>query len=508
VFMRWVADALYLLAGLLYLPALAYQIIVLKKNRRGWSERLGLRVRARDSRPRLWIHAVSLGEVNCTPKFVAALRDELPEWDVVVSSTTDTGYARAVSLYGREHVFRFPLDLSWIMGRVFDRVRPSILVLVELEVWFNLVRLARRRGVPVVVVNGRLTERSARRFQRLGSPVRRMFADLAWVGAQDDAIAERFCRLGAAASRIEVTSSLKWDTAEIVDQVEGAVSLADALGLERSGPLWVAGSTGPDEEEMVLGAHAQLVREWSGMAQNVPANPLTGRARGAPGLAIVPRKPERFAEVARLIERQGFRCVRRSECPDSPSPSHELGDAVILGDTMGELRKFYSLADVVFVGRSLVPLGGSDPIEVAALGKPIVVGPYTVNFAMPVAALRAAGAVCEVQRAADLVGAVRGLLRDTEGARDMGLKAREVVRRHQGATHRTANRVAELARSAIRRPVPVSSASEPAEPRASALADPRRLKPAARPEARRAVDSVQKRPDPDNAGLETEGKAR
>ena len=162
--MRWLADLAYFLAGMLYLPVALYQMVVLGKNRRGWGERFGLVGPFARSKPRLWIHAVSLGEVNCTPRLVSALREDLPDHEFVVSTTTDTGFARAVELYGRERVFRFPLDFSPVISRVLARLAPSLIILVELEVWFNLVRLADRRGVPVAVVNGRLTERSTRRF--------------------------------------------------------------------------------------------------------------------------------------------------------------------------------------------------------------------------------------------------------------------------------------------------------------------------------------------------------
>ena len=194
--MRWLADLVYVLTGLAYLPVALYQAAVLGKNRRGWRERFGS-VPLRDpGKPRIWIHAVSLGEINATPRLVDALRKHLPDHDIVVSTTTDTGFARAVQLYGREHVFRFPLDFSLVIGRALRRIQPTLLVLVELEVWYNLTRMATARGVPIAVVNGRLTERSARRLLVLGPLGRQMFRSLAWVGAQDEAISDRFRRVG------------------------------------------------------------------------------------------------------------------------------------------------------------------------------------------------------------------------------------------------------------------------------------------------------------------------
>jgi 3-deoxy-D-manno-octulosonic-acid transferase len=446
--MRWIADAAYLLAGFLYLPVALYHALILGKNRRGWGQRLGAVPRLDSRRPRIWVHAVSLGEINATPRLVAALRRRL-NVDIVFSTTTDTGFARAVQLYGEDKVFRFPLDFSGVVSRALRRINPSMIVLVELEVWYNLTRLAAKRGIPVVVVNGRMTAHSARRFAWLGRLARPMFRELTWVGAQDDTIAGRFRAAGVPPERVEVTSSLKWDTAAVADHIDGADALARAIGIDRSRPVWVCGSTGDGEETLVLDAYRDLLassqnptRERGALeAANRPSSPSAGSH--LPVLAIVPRKPERFDEVARLVESRGFVCVRRSAHPDG-GPVPQDRNAVILGDTMGELRKFYSLADVVFVGRSLVPLGGSDPMEVAALGKPIIVGPHMENFDAPTSALTAANATQTVASPDDLAQAVRTLLSSPESTRAMGLRAREVVVRQQGATDRTADRLAEL----------------------------------------------------------------
>jgi 3-deoxy-D-manno-octulosonic-acid transferase len=417
---------LYLLLGLVYLPVAVYQALFLGKNRRGWRQRFGRIPRRDPARERIWIHAVSLGEINATPKLAAVLRERLPDCELVFSSTTDTGTARAVQLYGAANVFRFPLDFSRVVGRTLRRLAPRMIVLVELEVWPNLVAAAKRRGIPVVVVNGRLTEKSAGRLGRLGRVIRATFAHLAWVGAQDEPIADRFRKVGVRPDRLQITSSLKWDSAEISEGIAGAVELAQALGIDPNDRLWVCGSTGPGEESLILEAY-QAVRSAMG--------------ESSPRLCVIPRKPERFDEAAGLIERAGFHCVRRGRRPDGTLADATPEGAVILGDTMGELRKFYSLATVVFVGRSLVPLGGSDPMEVAALGKPIVVGPYMENFQEALAAFRSAQAVVTVSDTHSLAQAVQRLLMDLPAARSMGSKAQDVVRVRQGATLRTAEAI-------------------------------------------------------------------
>ncbi|MFQ5491306.1 MAG: 3-deoxy-D-manno-octulosonic acid transferase, partial [Phycisphaerae bacterium] len=255
---------------------------------------------------------------------------------------------------------------------------------------------------------------------------------LAWVGAQDESIARRFVELGVPANRVEVAGSLKWDTTIVADSIDGAEALSAALGLSSTTPLWVCGSTGPDEEKLLLEAYGQLLQQ----GQNV-------------ALAIVPRKPERFNQVADLIRSRGFKCVRRSERPhgatnDSASSNDDSRPAVILGDTMGELRQFYCLATAVFVGRSLVPMGGSDPMEVAALAKPIIAGPHMNNFALPVAALAKVGALHQVRGVADLAATVAELLINPDTARQQGLQARQVVLQNQGATDRTIERLVGL----------------------------------------------------------------
>jgi 3-deoxy-D-manno-octulosonic-acid transferase len=485
--MRWLADIAYLLAGLIYLPIALYHALILGKNRRGWRQRFGGVPIFDPNVPRIWIHAVSLGEINATPRLVAALRERLPETDIVFSTTTDTGYARAVQLYGLDRVFRFPLDFSLVVSRVLRRVRPTMIVLVELEVWYNLVRMAARCGIPVAVVNGRLTQHSARRFRWLGPIGHSMFRDLTWVGAQDETIAARFRSVLVPADRIEVTSSLKWDTAAVTDRADGADELAAALGLDGSRPVWVCGSTGPGEEVMLLNAYRTNVRIYANRNRERPdddrvaAAPRSDRpvacapgsevhggprqsepqapARGpehrpdayapgsdctAPVLILVPRKPERFDEVARLIANAGFTCVRRSLRPDGTRLATYSEDSVVLGDTMGELRKFYSLADVVFVGRSLVPLGGSDPMEVAALAKPIIVGQHFDNFESAVNSLRSAEAIRVLDTADDLPSVIGELLSDSTARARLGAAAREVVLRNQGATRRTADRLVRL----------------------------------------------------------------
>ena len=429
--MRLILDALYLVMGLTYLPFLIYQMVFLKKNRRGWRQRFGGVPRRTDRRPAIWIHAVSLGEVNATRQMVAALEERLPQFETVLSVTTDTGHAAARRLYPGRTVFRYPLDFSFVVARALRRIRPAAIVLMELEVWPNLIAMAAARGIPVCIANGRVTEeRSMRRFRRtpLRGMARRMFSRIGWVGAQSVAYAERFVELGAPRDRVAVTGSMKFDTADVCDRVDGDADLAAAMGIDRSRPLIVAGSTGPGEEAPLLESYRKIL-DTHGNAQ----------------LAIIPRKPERFEEVARTIEAAGFSCRRRSRHPDgAPTSPPGTPRTLFLGDTMGELRKFYSLASVVFVGRTLVPLGGSDLMEIAALARPMCFGPHVENFADIAGELLRENAAVQIADVAELDAAIGSLLADNQRATDIGRRARQVVEKNRGATQQTVEAIVHL----------------------------------------------------------------
>jgi 3-deoxy-D-manno-octulosonic-acid transferase len=378
------------------------------------------------------IHAVSLGEMNATRGLVEILRTLRPELHIIISTTTETGLARAQQLYRDKSLFtiiRYPLDFTPAIARVLDNLRPELVALMELEVWPNFLRQCEKRRIPVVLLNGRVTESSFRKYRLARPIVRKMFFRLAAVCAQDQIYADRFAILGTPAARIQVTGTMKFDSAVIADQIAGDRELAASLRLSSSDRIWACGSTGPGEEELVLTAYSEL------LAKHNPSLRLI----------IVPRKPERFDEVAALIQQTGFPVIRRSRLPSDPEWDQLRASrkpAVILGDTMGELTKFYSLADVVFVGRTLVDLGprqhGSDMIEPAALAKPVIVGPFTTNFAEVMNRFRAAGAMVEIAGANELAKSVAELLASPQKAREMARRAQQVVSTERGATERHA----------------------------------------------------------------------
>ncbi len=396
---------------------------------------------ARDLAPRvgdepcILIHAVSVGEINATRSLIQALRDGRPGVKFVVSTTTETGYARAQELYGPNEdvrLVRYPFDFSNAVTRALDALRPDVVVLMELEAWPNFIKRCHDRNIPVVLGNARLTTSSFRNYRLAGPLLRSMFQRIALVCAQDQTYAERFLKLGMPPHHVVITGTMKFDTANMSPPSRDAAGYARSVGLEPEEEiLWVCGSTGPGEEELILRVYRKLLARFA-------------RLR----LVIVPRHPQRFDEVARVIEAHRFQCARLTHVGMDRMRSGAAIQPVVLIDTMGVLRDFYSLADVVFVGRSLVDLGarqhGSDMIEPAALAKPIIVGPYTSNFAEAMRKFRDGDALLEAANEESLLQGMSVLLSSPKEAKEMGQRAATVVRLEQGATARHARVILQI----------------------------------------------------------------
>ncbi len=404
--LNWL-DLVYIPVAAVYAPSL------LRKKRGGWRERFGgTTPLPPGSRPRLLIHAVSVGEVASLRQLVPLLIDHA---EVVISVTTDTGIERARTLFGGScRVVRYPLDLSGAVRRFLDAVRPDAVALVELEVWPNFVREARGRGIPVCVINGRLSEGSFRGYRRIRRWLAPVFGSLEFVAAQDEVYADRFRRMGVPPERCLLTGSMKWDAAGSPPDGPSprALQLAAELGIDRQRPLVVAGSTAAREEALIRAAMPEGAQ-----------------------LLCAPRKAERFDRAARDLPG----CVRRSaRTPGTP------GNRWFLLDTIGELGLAYMLADVVVMGRTFVPLGGSDPIEPIAMGRPTIVGPHVDNFASIVAAFDRSGAIVRTtteRLASDLA---RLLSDEAERAR-LRRAGLTCIEAHRGASRRHADLLLALA---------------------------------------------------------------
>ena len=299
-------DIAYLIALIAISPVAIYKMLRYGRYRAGWGNRFGKISRKRPDKKCIWIHAVSVGEVNATTTLIRELENKFPDYEIVLSTTTDTGFARANALFGsRLSVFYFPMDFSLTMRRAFANIKPAMCLLIELEVWPNLVRIAKQSDIPVIVVNGRLSERSLRRYNLVKGVTRKIFGGLTLALAQSEEYAERFRQLGMPTEKVIVTGSVKYDTAQVEDKVDGADTLATQLGLKND-RLWVAGATGNDEEQIILNVYRRLVEQ---------------KQFADLRLAIVPRKPERFNDVAELIKQSGFELTRYSELKTATTKS-------------------------------------------------------------------------------------------------------------------------------------------------------------------------------------------
>ncbi|HVG92916.1 MAG TPA: 3-deoxy-D-manno-octulosonic acid transferase, partial [Planctomycetota bacterium] len=381
--------------------------------------RFGRREERQGDRPCVWIHGVSVGEVKAAARLVESIEARVPGVEIVVSATTDTGRRVALDRYPGRRVEFWPPDLSWVVRPALDRLRPDLLVLVESEFWPNFMFEVFERGIPAALVNGRISARSAARFRRFGPLGRRLLGGLQLVCAQVPVYAERFLALGVPPDRVVVTGNLKLDNVPIVAERARSEAYARLLGDSASPrrPLLVAGSTHPPEERLV----AEMIRRLD--------------AEGTPVRAVVaPRHPGRADDVEADLARSGRPVVRRTRLSaDRPAPP----DAVVLLDTVGELESVYALADVVFVGGSLVKHGGQNMMEPASLAKPVVVGPWTWNFRGELELLTAGGGVAVADGAEGVLEVIRGWLRDPAAARAVGERGRRSIVDSKGATERT-----------------------------------------------------------------------
>jgi 3-deoxy-D-manno-octulosonic-acid transferase len=400
----------------------------------GLKQRLGyLPDLALPDRPVIWLHCVSVGETQAARPLARALREAFPQYALVVSTTTRTGQSLAQKAFAGEAaaVFYFPFDWAWCVRRTLNRVKPAAVLIMETELWPNFLRLCRAQDIPVVIVNGRLSAKSVRGYRWIKGFISRVVNGLtaALMHAQEDA--ERIESLGLAASRIKITGNIKYDLAPAPNERELAEALRKRFALAPGRPLLVAASTHAPEESIALQAF-HLLRE------DAPA------AR----LLIVPRHPERFGEVAALLEKSGLHWARRSA---AATPQDRAADVILL-DTIGELKAVYSLATVVFIGGSIAANGGHNILEPALARACVVTGPHTFNFASIVNDFLAADALAQLQETPEdgwpgqLAQVWRELLRDEKRREELAANALTVLERNRGATASTINHLAKILR--------------------------------------------------------------
>ncbi|WP_169973212.1 3-deoxy-D-manno-octulosonic acid transferase [Tautonia rosea] len=422
--MPYLLDAAYFVLLTICSPILLVRAWRTGKYRDGHAQKLWGRVPRRlGSAPCLWFHAVSVGEVLLLRPLIADLHRRRPDWELVISTTTSTGLEVARRTFPDLVTFYAPLDFSWSVRRALSRVRPTALVLVETELWPNLIRAASNQGTRVAVINGRISRRSHPRYRRfralLGPTLRRLDV----VGAQSEESASRFRDIGVASDRVTVTGSIKYDGLESLRDVPKVRNLRRAIGLDdAAGPIFVAGSTMDGEEAVALQAYQAARQDHPDLR-----------------LVIVPRHPERGPDLARWIESQGHSVWRRSVDQEPPaSLSLDSSPPVLLIDTVGELSSIWGMADLAFVGGSLFPgRGGQNMMEPSAFGASVLFGPHTSNFREAVEGLLERRAARVVHNVTELTEALRADLADPTSAQARGQAARSFVLDQRGATGRT-----------------------------------------------------------------------
>jgi 3-deoxy-D-manno-octulosonic-acid transferase len=374
-----------------------------------WQERLGC-IPQTLSQNSIWIHAVSVGETLAAIPLVKALQKKFPQSPILITTMTPTGSDRVRATFGDsvEHCY-LPYDLPLTLKCFLNKVKPKLLIIIETELWPNLLRQCRLHQIPIILANARLSEKSANGYQRIAPIARQMLQDINLLAVQTTAEADRFIALGAKPEQINVTGSIRFDL-EIPEQLHAqAQTLRDQWGRNRN--IWIAASTHEGEEEKILAAFA--------IVQKTLPQTL---------LVLVPRHPERFAKVNQLCQQQGYETVLRSSqqaCKDN--------SAIFIGDTMGELLLFYAAADIAFVGGSLIERGGHNPLEPAALGLPVIMGPHVFNFVAICAELKKCGALIEINTAEQLAEIVLQLLQNKSQREKMGAIGQHFVQQNRGA---------------------------------------------------------------------------
>ena len=422
--MPFLLNLIYLLLIVLSLPWLLWQAARKGKYREGYAAKFLGDVPERTSqKTSIWFHAVSVGEVNLLAPLFKHIEQEQPDWECVISTTTMTGMALAKTKYPKNMVFYCPLDFTWAVKNAMRRIRPDVLVLAELELWPNLILAAKRHGARVAVINGRLGEKSFGGYRRIRFFVSRLLRQIDLLAVQDETYAERFRTLGARPESVHITGSMKYDGAPTDRRNAATQRLAALAGFLPNDVVFLAGSTQEPEEAMALDTFRRLSEEWPELR-----------------LILVPRHPDRFEAVAKILEASGVAWQRRTAMKCEAAGD----DRVLLVDVVGELSAWWGTAQIAFVGGSMGSRGGQNMIEPAAYGAAVSFGPNTWNFADIVSAMLDRDAAVVVHDAEECSSFVRRCLERPDYATALGERAQSFVRSQLGATARTLELLAKL----------------------------------------------------------------
>lgn len=423
--MRLLLNLIYCLIVALLSPVIAWRYFVQGKNRRGWSQKLTGRVPHRRSEsPCFWVHAVSVGEVILLDSLINEIRKHMPEYEIVVSTTTESGYDLARQRYSDLTVFFCPADFSWAIRRALKRIRPSMLLLSELELWPNLISITNDAGVPIAVVNGRLSRSSFKGYKWIRWISKPMIEKISLCCVQTERYARRFIRLGAEPSRVKITGSVKFDAVSDRAPGKSIAALRTLANISDDDIVWLAGSTQENEDRIAIQTFAKF-------------------AAGNPNLKLilVPRHPNRCNRLKRVFDDYDLDYQFRSKL----SVGKVSRARVLVVDVIGELSAWWGLADFGYVGGSMGSRGGQNMIEPAAYGIPVCFGPDTENFQAVVELLLANDAAKVVRNQVEMQAFVQQNLTDTKNSQKMGARAVDVVLNQKGATSRTVQALRVLA---------------------------------------------------------------
>lgn len=407
-----------------------------KKYASGFLQRLGkLPDFDAKGKPVVWLHCVSVGETQAARPLVKAILENFPEYELVVSNTTRTGHNLAVEVFKDQAglVFYFPFDWKFSVRRALRKIKPDVVLIMETEIWFNFIRETAKTGAKIAIINGRLSEKSAKRYKIIQKTLRRVLRSIDLVLMQTGADAQRLLAVGGRNTRIRTTGNIKFDQSYNETESELTREFRQRFAVSKDAPLIIAASTHAPEEKLILEAFNKVWKNSTGKL---------------PRLMIVPRHPERFAEVAQAIKTTGFSWVKRSENPSARDASAEI----ILLDSIGELRSVYPLAEIVFVGGSLIPHGGQSVLEPAIEGKTIVTGFYTMNFKAIVEEFIKQNALIQLAKLSrreapeKLAEVFSDLLQNERKRTELAENARRVMQESRGATARTVESLKPLFR--------------------------------------------------------------
>ena len=421
--MPLIFDSIYLTASLLGSPYLLFKVLTSKRYRSGLNQRFGIQADRLSHKPSIWVHGASVGEIITAKRIIERIDEEFPEWEIFISATTNTGFSVAERNFINKNVFYFPLDLSWITEKVILKKKPNFILLVELEIWPNFIISAYKKNIPIIIVNGRISNRSFMAYRTI-SRISKDFhnsltSEMNIFCARTELDAQRFRDLGIPGKQIFVTGTMKYDN--IPTHIDKNISkeVAELFHINNDDLVLIGGSTHAGEEEILISAFERLNETYSNLK-----------------LILAPRHIERARDVSRLIEKKGFVPVLKTEAERCRYKWQNTKREIILIDTVGDLERIYSISNYVFVGKSLVPSGGQNMMEPAGMGKPVIFGPHTFNFKEEVELLLNNSAAKVVKTEEELFNAIEFFINNPDAAKEMGLKAQHVVNEKRGATDR------------------------------------------------------------------------